>query len=643
MVFLFSSLSSAADHAVDYPSGVAPDLTIVGQIVDFRVSVRNIGADPIDDLWLKLDIHEPGGAKVENTRTDYVDPETLELGLLVWLGQGGSLPAGNQTEYSAGYSLWKSVIDHRYSPGDYTLGYRAWNGQPGALGSEPIGEIQEETLTILPISAPDVSVPILMYHRVDDIAIDEYWVSRDEFEAQMKALVAYGYEAVSTGDIYDYNYNGGGLPPTPVVITFDDGYENLYTHAYPLLLEQGLFGEAYIITDMTAFSDYDRMYSSRLGRGILANPHLTWPEIIEMAEGGIVFGSHSESHRDMTTLTDSELEDEVGGSRRELLLQAGITATSFSYPFGAGDDYVEIHQLLARHGHSTAVSAWRGICQTQNADPLDLKRVYVYGPHPASDPDSGGVSVNYDPVRPGDFFMTNIDPDFSVPEIVIESVEFLDEFGNTRMYNRFYQGERILVRVTARNLGDGAYVAVSLKLDDDGIEPFAYDSHQAIPSEDIVRFFAATTGSAETFEFLWEAPADASTGLYDYSIEFHDQTNTLGFSLSGWVADMLAVCGGIHLLGPVDNTFIGSPPTFTWEPGCSEIFVVEFSFDPGFGAAKRSTPILSAPTYTVPQGVWNGVPRFRSIYWRVRGAEIDVAPPVLHTSAEVRSFRKYQR
>ena len=638
-ILLHPSLSFAVGPSVDYPGGAAPDSAVAGQVIDFSVSLRNTGTDPIEDLWLKLDIHEPGGTKVENTQTDYVDIETQELGLLFWPGQGESLPASGQVEFAAGYSLWQSVVDHRYLPGDYTVRYRAWDGQPGAVGSAPIGEIQEETLTIAPISAPNVSVPILMYHRVDDVAPDEYWVFRDEFEAQMKALAAYGYEAISTREIYDHNYGGADLPAKPVSITFDDGYENVYTHAYPVLLEQGLFGEVFIVTNVTALSDYDRKFSRGLGYGILANPHLTWPEIIEMAAGGMVFGSHTASHRDLTTLTDLELEEELAGSQQELFQQAGITATSFSYPLGAGDDDVELHQLLARYGYKTAVSAWRGICQTQGADPLDLQRVYIYGPHPAISPDSNGVSVNYNPSHPEDFFMTKLDPDFPVPRITIESVKFLDEFGSPRQYNRFYPQERILVRIRARNDGDIADVAVSLKLDDDGVEPLAYDSHATTPPEDITSFFAGT-GGVEIFEFLWEVPSDPSTNLYDYSIEFHDQTNTLGYYPGGWVSDAFAVCGPIHLLVPADGAYVENPPVLMWHPGCDDVFAVEFSLDPEFRGAKRMTPILSSPSYSIPATVWNRIPRFTTIYWRAIGADTFGVSPGIHTSIEAWSFIK---
>jgi len=640
-MLLFLAPSTATAHDVDYPFGAEPDLAVVRQVADLYVTVRNVGPEAIEDLWLKLDIHEPGGAKVENTRTDYLDPDTQELGLLFWLGQGIDLPAGGQVEFSAGYSLWKSVIDHEYLAGDYTLRYRAWSGQPGSPGAEAIGDPREETLTITPISAPDVSVPILVYHRVDDVAQGEYWVSAEEFEAQMKALVAYGYEAVSSGEIYDYNYDDGYLPPRPVTITFDDGYENVYTHAYPVLLDHGFFGEIYIVTGVTSVSAGARSYSKWLDGGILANPHLTWPEIIDMAAGGMLIGSHSRSHRDITTLTDAELEEELAGSKEDLFFNTGIDVTSFAYPFGAGNGDVKIHQFLASYGYKTGLSSWQGLCRTRDADPLGFKRVHIHGPNPVFDPDSSGVSVNYDPANPDDFFMTKLDPNFPVPEIVVEAVEFLDEFGSPREFNSFHAGETMLIRLHARNDGAGAEVTVSLRLDDDGTEPIAYDSHLAAPLGDVSRFFPTTTGEAETFEFLWSVPSDASAGAYGYLVEFHDQTYTLGYSLGEWIGDAFTVCGNVRLLLPADGAFIMQPPGFNWDPGCDNIFVVEFSFYPEFTGARRLTPIISGPEYAFPAAVWDRIPRFRRVYWSVWRADTSGVCPGIRVSEEIRTFRRF--
>lgn len=643
-LILIPTIAHAAQSGVDYPGGVSPDTAIVRQIIEFSVHVQNVGNETIEDVWLDLGIYDPSDAKVEGTHTDYVDPETQSLGLIYWYGQGSSLPPGTILQYSAGYCLGQSATGVSYSPGNYRLRYRAWKGQPGSLGAEPLGDLREDPLVISPISTPNLSIPILMYHRIGDIAPDEYWVLRDEFESQMKTLVAYGYQPVLTEDIYNYNYHGGALPAKPVVITFDDGYENVYTHAYPVMLQEGLFGEVYIVTGVTESSPSVRRFSS-LFTGIKGqwNPHLTWPEIIEMAEGGMVFGSHTRTHRDLTTLSDEELESELLGSQQDLYSQAGIETTSFSYPYGAADDDVKVHQLLARYGYSTAVSAWDGLCQTQNADPLDLKRVRVYGPHPAADPGSNGVSVNYDPTHPGDFFMRKLDPSFHLPDIAIESVEFLDSAGNSRGNNTFKEGETVTVRVLARNDGQGANVILSLSLDNDGgLEPVVYDSHQINPPQDIRRYFPTTiTDSPVAFDFHWQIPAGATEGAYDCMVEFRDEAHVLGYALSGWVEDIFTVCRSIHLLGPLDGSNLQTPVTFSWTAGCNNRFVVDFSFDPTFASTLRSTRVLTTSSFSVPASTWNRIPKNKIIYWRVRGADAAVSPVRIETSRETWWFVRY--
>lgn len=641
LALCISSPAMAAD-AVEYPGGATPDSAAVGEIVDFSLTLHNIGTEVLENVWLEFNIHNPGGTKIETSRTDYIDPDTQERGLLFWSDQGRDVPAGAHALFDARYSLGRSVVGHYFHSGSYILRYRVWEGQPQDPGAQPLGEIQEEILTINSISPPNISLPILMYHKVDDTAPEEYTVSKEEFEGEMKVLVAYGYQPVSTQEIYDYNYKGGSLPPKPVAITFDDGYQNVYTHAYPILMSEGLFAEFFIVTDVTVSSASERGYSKWLGDGILANPHMTWPEIIEMAANGMVIGSHTKSHPDLTTLTDPELEDELLGSKQEILSQAGITATSFAYPFGAGDGDPKLHQLLSTYDYNTAVAAWRGICQTSSSIPLDLRRVYIYGPHPASDPESSGISVNYDPDHPDDFFMTALDPGFPLPEITVESIEFLDSSGNPRQDNSFHPGETITVRITARNDGEGADITLSLALDDDGgAEPLVYDSHQTVLPEDIQRYFPPTTGSPETFEFLWEIPSGASAGAYDCAVEFHDDPYVLGFAFSGWNNDVFTVCDNIRLIGPANGAFLENSPTFSWDPGCDTLFVVQFYFNPGSGYILGTTPVLSEPSFVIPAWVWNFLPAYRRIYWRVWGADENVTPIRIEVGEEVYSFVKY--
>lgn len=283
---------------------------------------------------------------------------------------------------------------------------------PAQAASQPEA-VGEKAPVTDPLARPNVVVPILLYHRVNDITPNEYWVSTDEFEAQMKALVEHDYQAVFTKDMYDYMYGGGTLPPKPVIITFDDACEDLYTHAYPILMREGLRAEAFITTDAIGSSESDRQVSVLMGEPeiVSAAKHLIWPEIIEMASNGMVFGSHSKSHQDLTELNNAELESEIMDSKQALFSNAGITASSFAYPYGAGDDDPKIHQVLAEHGYTIGVGTMIGVEQTQSANPLALNRITIYGPGVARDPESKGVSTIYDPAHPDDYFLTKVAPD----------------------------------------------------------------------------------------------------------------------------------------------------------------------------------------------------------------------------------------
>jgi hypothetical protein len=101
------------------------------------------------------------------------------------------------------------------------------------------------------VRAPDVDVPILMYHKVTDTATpcDEWTITKDLFEKQMHALSAYGYDTVSLQDFLDYRDGSATPPDHPVILTFDDGYQNLYTEVRPVLNSYGFMGTGFLITD----------------------------------------------------------------------------------------------------------------------------------------------------------------------------------------------------------------------------------------------------------------------------------------------------------------------------------------------------------------------------------------------------------
>jgi len=110
--------------------------------------------------------------------------------------------------------------------------------------------VPTETPTFEWNPAGDVIAPILLYHHIsDDGSGNRYFVSLDDFRAQMEALRDWGYTTISATDLADVIIKGGELPDRPVVITFDDGYTDVYQNAFPIMSEMGFIGLVYIYVD----------------------------------------------------------------------------------------------------------------------------------------------------------------------------------------------------------------------------------------------------------------------------------------------------------------------------------------------------------------------------------------------------------
>ncbi|MDA3946894.1 MAG: polysaccharide deacetylase family protein [Helicobacteraceae bacterium] len=253
-------------------------------------------------------------------------------------------------------------------------------------------------------------VPILLYHCIGETAQNSYWIEKDEFSAQMQFLRQNGYESISTADLT----NGILLPRKPVVITFDDGCQNLYTEAYPILQENGFIAEIYLISDAIAETDTERKESSSAKLGetgqYSVTKYLIWPEVKEMAENGMIFGSHSKSHRMMSELSNEDIAYELMFSKLSIYANTGVKTDAFSYPFGSGNSKRSLHQLLTKYGFDNAVAAEGGLDRLTDMDMLNIPRIEIYGAHPSNDRQSQGVSVTLDATRPADQFSAKLNP-----------------------------------------------------------------------------------------------------------------------------------------------------------------------------------------------------------------------------------------
>jgi peptidoglycan/xylan/chitin deacetylase (PgdA/CDA1 family) len=166
-------------------------------------------------------------------------------------------------------------------------------------------------------------VPILEYHVLGEAPADapypELYVERPDFRHQLEWLDEHGYQAVTLEQVEAAWYDGGTLPPKPVVLSFDDGYRPQFTFALPQLRKHGWAG---VLNLKAEGSDlYESNVKAMIGAG--------W----ELA-------AHTIHHLDLTELDAEGLEEEVAGSRQILQDEFHVPVKDFCYPAGRFDETV---------------------------------------------------------------------------------------------------------------------------------------------------------------------------------------------------------------------------------------------------------------------------------------------------------------
>lgn len=169
-----------------------------------------------------------------------------------------------------------------------------------------------------------------MYHSVSEPATDgkhPYFVTETSprvFNAQMKYLHDSGYSTISVNRVVTL-LNAKQLDDRKyVVITFDDGYRDFYSHAFPTLNKYGFCATVYL---PTAFIDHQ-------SQQFLGKACLTWSDVRELYEAGVRFGSHTVTHPKLKFLSSTELEREIWCSKDTIENKLGTRIESFSYPYG---------------------------------------------------------------------------------------------------------------------------------------------------------------------------------------------------------------------------------------------------------------------------------------------------------------------
>jgi peptidoglycan/xylan/chitin deacetylase (PgdA/CDA1 family) len=183
------------------------------------------------------------------------------------------------------------------------------------------------------------------------------------------------YRVIPLDEYLAARASGRSLPNYTAVLTFDDGMRNFLTVVAPLLEERRLAATAFVITEKAnerGDSLFDREWTALDG-----HLHLSWSEIRALARTpGIQIGSHSRTHRDLTTVSDEEALIELRDSLAAVAEHTGNARPALAYPHGRASE--QVREMAASLGYTCALTGELG-ANDMESDLYDLRRVVIAG------------------------------------------------------------------------------------------------------------------------------------------------------------------------------------------------------------------------------------------------------------------------
>lgn len=212
-------------------------------------------------------------------------------------------------------------------------------------------------------------IPILMYHSIAKMPSSEVMrslhVHPAAFERQMRLLKWLGYRV--TGITEALNLRDSGHDKI-VALTFDDAYQNFYTHALPVLNQFGFSATVYVVSDLIGqYNRWDEL------TGISRNPLMDYRQITECVQNAIEIGAHGCSHASLTE-PNTDVRYEVEESKKTIEKLFPIKCQSFCYPYGHFNTLIT--KAVEEAGFGNAVSMIRSRVNRDD-NPFLLPRIPI--------------------------------------------------------------------------------------------------------------------------------------------------------------------------------------------------------------------------------------------------------------------------
>lgn len=212
------------------------------------------------------------------------------------------------------------------------------------------------------------TVPVLTYHNFSEAKENLMMVTKDNFEQQMRYLKDNGYTVITLDELFDFLEYRKQLPKKAVVITIDDGWQGVYTIAYPILKKYNYPSTLFVYTDLINGN----------------RKTLDWDQVAELDNEGIDIQCHTKTHRNFNKIQDKEslqqyvreVEEEIVKSTRTIKEKLNKQVKYLAYPYGETNNLVIA--FLQRNGYRGAFTVKR-YSNPFFTDHYTLNRSMIYG------------------------------------------------------------------------------------------------------------------------------------------------------------------------------------------------------------------------------------------------------------------------
>jgi peptidoglycan/xylan/chitin deacetylase (PgdA/CDA1 family) len=205
--------------------------------------------------------------------------------------------------------------------------------------------------------------PILLYHSISLEATSgyrPYAVDPGRFRTQMELVAQAGCRTLTVRELGAILADPSGrVPERSVLITFDDGFDDVHREALPVLDRLGLKATAFLVASHIGGTS---RWLAAAGEG--HRRLMSWSQVHELAGAGIEIGSHSHTHPQLDTVPAHLVDRELGRSRAVLEDGLGAPVTSFAYPYGYYT--MGLEAALGRHGYEAGCAVKHALSHSRD-------------------------------------------------------------------------------------------------------------------------------------------------------------------------------------------------------------------------------------------------------------------------------------